>query len=69
MGKPPSSDNCLCPSRLGIAPDVMEKIEKHASKIFQGMDDREFKKFTPDMIAAVGVSRCTVYLKPWVKVK
>ena len=61
--RPSCSNKYLCPTRSGIGSDIMEKIEKHDSKIFQGMAEREFKKFTPDMIAAAGVSRYFLFLR------
>lgn len=42
--------------RSGISSDVRTKIENKDSKVFQGMANREFRKLTPDMIAAAGVS-------------
>ena len=61
--RPSCSNKYLCPTRSGIGSDIVEKIEKHDSKIFQGMAEREFKKFTPDMIAAAGVSRHFLFLR------
>ena len=61
--RPSCSNKYLCPSRSGIGLDTMEKIEKHDSKIFQGMAEKEFKKFRLDMIAVAGVSRHVIFLR------
>lgn len=43
-------------NRSGIPKDIRTRIESHDRSLFQGMAKNEFKKFTPDIIAAVGVS-------------
>jgi hypothetical protein len=60
----------LFPSRTGISADIRTKIESHDSDVFQGMDQREFKKLTPDIIAAAGVGidyrmPCDELVKTW----